>query len=122
MENPRFSNRPSRAPKKKELVDANRLFAGLLKKLGYDPESYAVFEIWDRLLGAQASKARAVGLKGPALHVEVDSSARLHDLTLRKRDLLKKLNGHFGTRRPISDIILQLASAQTENRTPKTQR
>lgn len=81
----------------------------VLKSLGFDPNSYAVFEIWDRLLGREAERARAVGLKGSDLCVEVDSSARLHDLTLRKRQLLKKLNGHFGPRAFISDIIFSLA-------------
>ncbi len=80
-----------------------------LKALGFDPKSYAVFEIWDRMLGREAERARAVGLKGSDLCVEVDSSARLHDLTLRKRQLIKKLNGHFGPRPFISDIIFSLA-------------
>ncbi|HRY29671.1 MAG TPA: DciA family protein, partial [Elusimicrobiota bacterium] len=79
--------------------------------------NYAVFEIWDRLLGVQATRAKAVGLQGRRLCVEVDSSARLHDLMLRKRTLLRKLNEHFGTRPVISDIILQLAQNPSVRRT-----
>ncbi len=100
--------------KKKELVDAQALFRGVLGRLGYRPERYAVFDIWDRLLGAQASKAKAVGLKGRRLYVEVDSSARMHDITLRKRNLIQKLNQHFGTERVIFDIIVQLSSSTEE--------
>lgn len=99
--------------KKKELVAGDKLVPPILEKIGYRPQSYAVFEVWDRLLGAQAAKARAVGLKRDRLVVEVDSSVRLHDLMLRKRGLLKKINGHFGTRPVISDIILQLAPGRS---------
>ncbi len=94
----------------KELVPAGKLFEALLGKLGYDADAYAAFEVWDRLLGREAAKARASALQGRRLLVEVDSSARLHDLMLRKRGLLQKLNGHFGTRRVVSDIIFKLAS------------
>jgi hypothetical protein len=97
--------------KPKELVPGDRLVQGLLRRLGFDPQSYAIFEIWDRLLGRQAERVRATGLQDGRLVVEVDSSAHLHDITLRKRQLLRKLNEHFGTRTVVSDIILQLKGA-----------
>lgn len=100
----------------KGLIPAQRLLTALLGKLGYDPDVYAVFEIWDRLLGYQAARARAVGLKGRHLYVEVDSNAHMHDIMLRKRQLLKKLNDHFGTRRVISDIILEFAKTPAARR------
>jgi hypothetical protein len=90
---------------------SERMVEDVLKKLGFDPKSYAVFEIWDRLLGWEANRAKAIGLKGTDLCVEVDSSARLHDLTLRKRQLMKRLNEHFGPRAFISDIIFSLAGS-----------
>ena len=104
-------------------VVGDKMVKVVLKNLGFDPNSYAVFEIWDRLLGREAERARAVGLKGSDLCVEVDSSARLHDLTLRKRQILKKLNGHFGPRPFLSDIIFSLAgsdAAENFRRKPAT--
>jgi predicted nucleic acid-binding Zn ribbon protein len=95
--------------KPRALTPANALFQSLLEKLGYQGDLYAVFDVWDRLLGAQATRARATGLRGTRLCVEVDSSARIHDLMLRKRKLLKDLNQHFGPRTVISDIIFELA-------------
>jgi predicted nucleic acid-binding Zn ribbon protein len=105
----RFSPGKKKDDRPKGMVGAQALFDAVLRRLGYSHEHYAVFEIWDRLLGAQAAKARAVGLKGQKLCIEVDSSARLHDLSLKKRDLLRKINQHFGERRVISDIILELS-------------
>lgn len=110
-------HKKKKAPKK-ELVAAEKLFQGLLSRLGYDSRRYAVFEVWDRILGPQAAQAQAVGLKGDRLCVEVDSSARMHDLMLRKAQILKKLNGHFGTPAVISDIIVQLAPGRRSREEP----
>jgi predicted nucleic acid-binding Zn ribbon protein len=97
-------------PKKQSIaVSGEKMVQGLLKAMGFDPNAYAVFEVWDRLLGKEAEKAKAVGIKGKDLCVSVDSGARLQDLMLRKRGLLKKLNEHFGARPIISDIIFNLS-------------
>lgn len=94
----------------KTLVSAGDVLAGVLKRTGYDPREYALFELWDRLLGREAVRARAVGLKNNRLYVEVDTSVRLYGLTLRKRDILKKLNAAFGGTAPLSDIILRIGA------------
>lgn len=91
----------------KKLVSARELLAGALSRTGYNPSSFALFEMWDRLLGREAEKARAVGVKGGRLYVEVDTSVRTHGLALRKRELLKKMNAPFGANAPLSDIIFQ---------------
>ena len=106
-----------RGKKPKVLRPARLIVSPWLEKLGSRPQSLAVFEAWDRLLGAEASKARAVGMKQSVLYVDVDSSARMHDLTLRKPGLLRKLQGFFGpgthdpfaTGKAVSDIIFRLS-------------
>lgn len=102
-----------RPRKPKVLSPARLLVAPWLERLGMTPKSFSVFEAWDRLLGAESAKARASGLKGSVLHVDVDHSARMHDLTLRKPQLLKKLQGYFGEKGPkgppVSDIIFRIS-------------
>jgi predicted nucleic acid-binding Zn ribbon protein len=105
-----------RKPKVKVLAPAQDLVAPWLAKLGITPGVVVVFEAWDRLLGAEAAKASAVGLKNAVLYVDVDSSARIHDLSLRKPRLLKRLKDYVGERRglvgtkeTVSDIIFSLA-------------
>jgi predicted nucleic acid-binding Zn ribbon protein len=97
------------APPPKGLVPAQKLVTALLAKLGYNEDVFAVFEVWDRLLGHQAKKARATGLKHGRLYIELDSNVHMHDVALRKRQLLKKLNEHFGKRQVVSDLVLELA-------------
>lgn len=95
------------SPKPKRLVSAEELLKGLLARKGYDANQYALFELWDNLLGPDARKARAVGVRDGRLYVEVDSPVRTHGLALRKRELLKKLNAPFGGTAPLSDIIFR---------------
>ena len=91
----------------KRLVSAQELFSGILSKTGYDPAVYALFDLWDRLMGAESQKARAVGVRNGRLYVEVDTPVRTHGLALRKRELLKKMNAPFGASAPLSDIIFR---------------
>lgn len=116
-----FRRKGPKEPPIKELVAAERLVNGWLRILGYDAAHLAVFEAWDRLLGAEADRARAVGLKNGHLMVETDTSARLHDLTLRKPSLLGKLRGHFGPSCLVSDIILKLAPTPTGGQATRNQ-
>ena len=97
--------KPPQPPKK--LVSAKDVLAGVLNRPGYDPSVFALFDLWDRLLGAEADKAKAVGFRGGRLYVEVDTSVRTHGLVLRKRELIKKINGAFGGSAPLSDIIFR---------------
>jgi predicted nucleic acid-binding Zn ribbon protein len=99
--------RKVRDPKPKKLAPARDLVAAVLAKSGFRTGDFPVFEAWDRALGPDAGKARAVGLKQGRLYVEVDSPVRQHGLTLRKRELLKKINAAFGGSAPVSDIIFR---------------
>lgn len=104
-----MSRRPNSpaSPKPKRLVSAQELLNGILARTGYDANQYALFELWDNLLGPDARKARAVGVRDGRLYVEVDTPVRTHGLALRKRELLKKLNAPFGGTAPLSDIIFR---------------
>jgi predicted nucleic acid-binding Zn ribbon protein len=103
----KYRNLGLSASKPKRLVSAQELLAGILTRKGYDPVHYALFDLWDRLLGNEAQNARAVGVRDGRLYIEVDTPVRTHGLALRKRELLKKMNAPFGGRPPLSDIIFR---------------
>jgi predicted nucleic acid-binding Zn ribbon protein len=98
--------------RERKLTNGQDMVATWLGRLGFDARHVAVFDMWDRMLGRESEKAKAVGLKGQRLCVQVDSHARMHDLLLRKRTLLKQLNDYFGKDAPISDIILELSTKE----------
>ena len=95
-------------------VLACSLIEKLLKRLGYEPGRLAVFEVWDRMMGQEARRFRAVGIKRDRLCVEVDSSAHMHELLLRRRNLMRKMSEYFGGKTPVRDIVPQLASARAK--------
>ncbi len=97
-------------PAPKKLESARDLVAAVLARSGFRLADYPVFEAWDRVLGREAGFARATGLARGRLTVEVDNHVRLHTLTLRKRELLKKVNAAFGAAGPVSDIIFRLGT------------
>jgi predicted nucleic acid-binding Zn ribbon protein len=99
---------PVRRRRERRLTAAGTLLEKALGRSGFDPAAYPVFEIWDRILGPEAEKARAVGVKAGRLYVDVDNNMRMHELTLRKRSILRALQTAFGGRAPVSDIILRL--------------
>ncbi len=90
----------------KQLVSGEKLFQNLLERMGYTPQVYAVFDIWDRLVSSR--QGRVLGLKSTTLYVEVESNVHLHDFLMRKRQLIKEINQHFGKTTVVSDIIFQL--------------
>ena len=66
------------------------------KQLGINDEALAIIKIWDNELGSLAQKAKLVGVKDGVLLVEAAASAYVHEITLRRREIIKKINQHFG--------------------------
>jgi hypothetical protein len=80
----------------------------LQQRLGIDERLFAVQKIWEKELLTLARYAEIDGLRRGALIVEVSSNAALHELTLRKKDLLDKINQHFGKNKFIKQIKFKL--------------
>jgi hypothetical protein len=84
---------------------ANEFMNVVKKQLGLDDETLAVIKIWEKELGALAKKAQLVGVKSGALMVEVEASAYLQEITLRRSEILHKINQHFG---PNAKVVKQI--------------
>lgn len=89
-------------------VPADEIINVLKKNLGLDEKTYALFKIWEKELGSLSKSAEIAGLKNGRLVVEVASSAHFQELTLRKRELTKKINQYFGSEKFIKEIKLKL--------------
>lgn len=80
----------------------------LQSRLGIDERLFSVQKIWDKELHNLSGYTEITGIRKGALIVEVASNAVLNELTLRKRELLNKINQHFGKKRFIATIKLKL--------------
>lgn len=80
----------------------------LKKQLGLDEKTYAVLKIWEKEMGPQMKYAALAGIKKGVLMVEVDSSVHLQEMTLRRRDLIRKINQHFGGAKVVTGMQVKL--------------
>jgi len=85
------------------LVKAKDVIEELLKKYDLTPDSYAVFEIWNKELGALAKKVKLAGKDKGCLLVKVDNPVYLQEIKVRKKEFIDKINGHFG-KKVVDDI------------------
>jgi len=89
--------RKGRRAKSKGFVRANTVVSKLLAKYGINTDTYAIFEsIWDKELGKLARRIELVGRQRDTLLVKVDNPAYMQELKLRKKEIIEKINGHFG--------------------------
>ena len=81
-----------------------------------------VFELWPRVAGSDAPRARARFLEGGRLIVLVPGSAWLDRFTYKKADWLKRLNQELGAEAALEGIVLKIGDfsdfAETERPYP----
>jgi hypothetical protein len=92
-------------------VSARQGMDGILGLLGFDPNLYAVFEIWDRETKNVVRGCEAVGIQGSRLCVRVPSTVHRQELMFSKERILARLNQAMG-KRVITDIQFELSSSQ----------
>lgn len=68
---------------------------GLSKKLGLTSELAFVERAWDSEIGGLAGCARIVAIDQSQLVVEAASSSAMQEMTLRRKELIRRMNKHF---------------------------
>jgi hypothetical protein len=89
-------------------IPADEIVNLLKKQLGLDENYFTVLRIWEKEIRPFACNAELSGFSKGRLVVEVASSVHFQELTLRKRELINKLNQYFGARKVVKDIKVQL--------------
>ena len=82
----------------------------VLDQLGLSREmtGWQAVEAWPKLVGPRVARhARAVAFRGGTLHVEVEGSAWMQELTFLKSDLARRINQHVGSEL-VRDVRLSL--------------
>jgi Dna[CI] antecedent, DciA len=67
----------------------------ITRQLKLSTELSVLERAWDTEIGALGGRARLAALDRTTLVVEVISSAALQEITLRRRELVRRLNTHF---------------------------
>jgi predicted nucleic acid-binding Zn ribbon protein len=82
----------------------------VLDNLGLSREmtGWQAVEAWPNLVGPRVARhARAVAFRHGTLHVEVEGSAWMQELTFLKPDLARRINQHLGSEL-VRDVRLSL--------------
>ena len=77
------------------LASIGHVLPNFTKKLGLSPDLMVLERAWEQEAGSMREFARLVALSGPSLVVEADSSTVMQEISLRRRELVRKLNRHF---------------------------
>ena len=76
------------------------------------PSEEGVLILWEAAAGADAAKhSKPVAIKKSELVINVDGSSWLYELTLRKRAILKGLEGKFG-KKVIKNLRFRIGELQ----------
>jgi hypothetical protein len=68
---------------------------GLSRKLGLSSDLLILESAWEREVGGMKESARIAALDNASLIVEVDSAAVMQEISLRRRELVRRLNKHL---------------------------
>ena len=67
----------------------------LIQKLGLSEHLSMLDHAWESELGGMAGMARIVAIERDVLVVEVDSAPAMQELSLRRKELIRRINRHF---------------------------
>ncbi len=67
----------------------------VVRQLGLSDNLALLDRAWEAEIGGLARMARIVAIDREALVVEVDSAPAMQELTLRKKELIRRMNQHF---------------------------
>ena len=67
----------------------------IVRKLGLSEQLPVLERAWDREMGGWGKMARIVALDNFSLVIEADSSPAVQEINLRRKELLRRLNGHL---------------------------
>lgn len=109
-------NRSRQARKKTELTAVDKILKSLLTKLDMPEDTQAkakVFMVWEEVAGNAASHSSAFRFQGSTLVVEVDSSIWINELSMRKSELMDRLERAVGER-VVNDIRFEMKKKRRE--------
>jgi hypothetical protein len=77
------------------LASVGRDLPGLSQKIGLSADLLILESAWEREIGGMREFARIAALDHASLVIEVDSAVVMQEISLRRKELVRKLNKHL---------------------------
>lgn len=92
--------------RKSNLTEVSQIMDELKKTLGLDEDFFIVTKVWEKEVGVEG--VEICGYKDGTIFAQTKYSAALHEITLRKKEIVKKLNQYIGIKK-IKNIKIEIA-------------
>jgi len=76
---------------------AGEIISSLKKHLGLDGVFFTVGKVWDKEVGIEGIEI--IGYKNGTIFAQTRSSVASYEITVRKKEIIKKLNQYMGSRK-----------------------
>jgi len=96
--------KPYKTERKSNLTEVSSIMDAIKKQLGLDEDFFTVAKIWEKELG---SDIKICGYKDGVIYAQTPYSTALHEATVRKKEIINKLNQYIGARK-IKNIKLEI--------------
>ena len=78
---------------------------GIKKELGLDEDFFTIAKVWGKEVGTES--VEICGYKNGTIFARTEYSAALHEVSMRKKEIIKRLNQYLGKSK-IKDIKLKI--------------
>jgi hypothetical protein len=92
---------------KKKNKEINNILTGILKTAKKRSETAEALQAWKGLVDGKTEFSRPVSFKGGRLVVNISDSAHLHDLTMKRKEIISGMNECL-TEKKIKEIRLKI--------------
>lgn len=89
-------------------TNGKQIISSVRNQLGLDENTFVIIKACEKELGRYGKNAELTGVVKGKLVIEVASSAHFQELSLRRKQIINKLNQHVQGRRIVKGIIIKL--------------
>jgi len=90
--------------RKSNLAPAGSAMDAIKRQLGLDEDFFTIAKVWEQETGSDSEIA---GFKDNVIYVKTPFSAVMSDLTIRKKEIINKLNQYVGSKK-IKNIKIEI--------------
>ena len=86
-------------------TEVSNIMEAIKKELGLDEDFFTVAKVWDREVGTDS--VEICGYKQGTIFAQTEYSTAIHEVTIRKKEIIKRLNQYLGSSK-IKDIKVKI--------------